>query len=594
MPTIDTDAEDGDAKGGNITVRTQLNDAIEQIGPGPYQLIVLILGGGVYMAEGSLLLMLSVIAKSLIIRWKLSALFAGAMVTILFCGLLVGTILGGFLCDRFGRRMPILVTYAGMTIFLTCAVMSPDILYLFAAKFLLGISLGFGVPAANAIVCESCPSSHRSNVYSMTMIMFSLGQMYSACALWVMSPEIDHFTLKWRFMLCIAAMLPLVLGVLSYFFLLESSHWLLAQGRLSDARAVVISMSQYKGMSPEFMEVLTDDMQTPCASPLLPVVPMARLEVQPGYATYVASIRKAMGEDYGRLKQLFSERFFRTTLLMSYISFVSNFAYYGMIYGLPETLKKESDSHSALSPAAGVFLSAVFEIPGVFIAILLGTTVGRKMNMTISFGATAFFLAVLAFTFLYAENQNAGLVAVFCVKMWIASVFIVVYLYLLECYPTKFRATGLAFCMVVGRTGAFLCPFLFDGLTIMGFHHVVFFCVMGVLVALAAILSTHLPYETKDSQLMADDVPVPDDSLALLSHRMESKIYDYQMSKARQKDSPDLEGSGKSRSPGVSRMTSAPSDSSPVLRPVRPTQLGPYNTPSASHQMQRQTSAPEI
>merc|ERR1719424_415669 len=102
---------------GDSLARIQLNNAITLIGPGPYQLIVLCLGGGVYTAEGSLLLMLSVIAKSLIIRWKLSAMFAGAMVTVIFTGLLVGTILGGSMADRYGRRMPILVTYAGMTLF---------------------------------------------------------------------------------------------------------------------------------------------------------------------------------------------------------------------------------------------------------------------------------------------------------------------------------------------------------------------------------------------------------------------------------------------------------------------------------------------
>merc|ERR1719326_1216832 len=118
-----------------------------------------------------------------------------------------------------------------------------------------------------------------------------------------------------------------------------------------------------------------------------------------------------------------------------------------MIYGLPDTLKKEQSSSQEVeswSPAAGVFFSAVFEIPGVFIAILLGTTVGRRMNMTISFGCTALSLAAVAWVLKSGRLENAGLLAVFGVKLFIASVFIIVYLYLLECYPTKFRATGLA------------------------------------------------------------------------------------------------------------------------------------------------------
>merc|ERR1719446_586386 len=212
----------GDDEHQENAARVQLNNAITLIGPGPYQLVVLCLGGGVYMAEGSLLLMLSVIAKNLIKRWRLSALFAGAMVSIIFCGLLIGTILGGFLCDRYGRRMPILVTYAGITVFLGASMASPDILLLITAKFMLGVSLGFGVPAANAMVCESCPATHRSNVYSMTMVLFSLGQMYSAVVMWSMNPELNHDELHWRGMLALAGLLPFILVILSYFFLLES------------------------------------------------------------------------------------------------------------------------------------------------------------------------------------------------------------------------------------------------------------------------------------------------------------------------------------------------------------------------------------
>merc|ERR1719321_1479060 len=114
------------------------------------------------------------------------------------------------------------------------------------------------------------------------------------------------------------------------------------------------------------------------------------------------------------------------------------------------------------------------------------------MNMTISFGFTAVSLAAVIWVISTGRLENAGLIAVFGVKLFIASVFIVVYLYLLECYPTKFRATGLAFCMVVGRMGAFACPFLFDGLVLLDFEIKWFFIVMAILVTIASILSLFL------------------------------------------------------------------------------------------------------
>jgi len=382
----------------------------------------------------------------------------------------------------------------------------------------------------------------------MTMVLFSAGQMYSALIIWAMSPDMKHDELHWRVLLALAALLPTLLAVLAYFFLLESPHWLLAQRRFSEAKHTVWQMAEYKGtVTVEVIEELTSGICSPDHSPesrpRLPPTPEQRLKDPFGveeersqregsfssdsvtekwerereeFWRILSGIPAALKEDFGRFSLLFSDKFKVTTILMSYISFVSNFAYYGMIYGLPDTLKKEqpANKEGMYSPAAGVFFSAVFEIPGVFIAILLGTTVGRKMNMTISFGCTALSLAAVICVLKEGDMDGFGLVAVFCVKLFIASVFIVVYLYLLECYPTKFRATGLAFCMVVGRLGAFACPFLYDGLEMLKFHHMWFFITMGGLVTLAAIVSLLLPYETKDSQLMEDDAPVDEPLLS--------------------------------------------------------------------------------
>lgn len=509
----------------------QLNDAIERIGPGPYQLVVLILGGGVYMAEGSLLLMLSIIAKSLIIRWELNVIVAGAIASFIFIGLLLGTICGGFFCDRCGRRLPILLTYFGIGVFLFGGFMSIDIFFLIGFKFLLGFALGFGLPAANAIVCESCPATHRSNVYCMTMVMFSLGQLYSATVIWIMSPTLDHHELEWRVMLMWAGLPPLLLLVFAYFRLLESPHWLLANDEYTKAKEVVKAMASYtdaetkEGFS---VEAVAWNVKTPHAPSKIPALSPSCSETssqteeelndksqKARFLRKVKELWRGLRKDLERLKVLFSPKFYQTTVLMSYIGFVSNFAYYAMIYGLPDTLKNEMEAgDSKWSPAAGLFFSAIFEIPGVFIAVLLGVTVTRKMNMTIAFSGTAVALVcVCLMMFIEGGLDHKGLIAVFAVKLFIASLFIVVYLYLLECYPTNVRATGLAFCMVVGRIGAFLCPFLYDGLIFLGLSPVWFFVCMLALTSIAAVVSMLLPYETKD-ELLLDEAPLADGTVA--------------------------------------------------------------------------------
>merc|ERR1719265_978090 len=116
-----------------------------------------------------------------------------------------------------------------------------------------------------------------------------------------------------------------------------------------------------------------------------------------------------------------------------------------------------------MSPAAGVFFAALFEIPGVFLAILLAATISRRATLSVSFFSAAFCLLCFVYAFFSNQMGTVGFWFVFGVKMFVACGFIISYLYLLEFYPTFCRATGLSFCMVTGRIGALISPFLYDG-----------------------------------------------------------------------------------------------------------------------------------
>lgn len=177
-----------------------------------------------------------------------------------------------------------------------------------------------------------------------------------------------------------------------------------------------------------------------------------------------------------------------------------------MVYGLPGTLKQEADSQepseSEWSPASVVVVSAVSEVPGVAIALVFGAAIGRRHNMTLAFSMTAMFLLCTIHAISSEDAMNdEGVASVLGVKLFLASGYIVVYLYLLECYPTKIRATGLAFCMVLGRAGGFWCPVIFDGLVYTGLAHELFFVLMAGMIGAASIACVFLPFETKDAAL---------------------------------------------------------------------------------------------
>eukprot|EP00419_Tripos_fusus_P013314 CAMPEP_0172752030 /NCGR_PEP_ID=MMETSP1074-20121228/153016_1 /TAXON_ID=2916 /ORGANISM="Ceratium fusus, Strain PA161109" /LENGTH=333 /DNA_ID=CAMNT_0013584483 /DNA_START=582 /DNA_END=1583 /DNA_ORIENTATION=+ len=235
-----------------------------------------------------------------------------------------------------------------------------------------------------------------------------------------------------------------------------------------------------------------------------------------GVQNHLKVIRAGLGRDFRRLQSLFSRSYRLTTGIMLYTATAANFAYYGMIYGLPAMLKRETAKEEqngvgdGWSPAAGLMVSAVSEIPGAFLAVILAATIGRRTNMSFAFcGCTLCLFATVWALETDRITENIGLFFVFGVKVFLASGYIIVYLYLLECYPTDFRATGLAFCMVTGRLGAAACPFLYDGLTFVRVdeNNNFFFMIMAWLLGIASLACCFLPYETKDTVLELESTP---------------------------------------------------------------------------------------
>jgi MFS family permease len=515
---------------------SRVNDGLDTIGVGLYQLIVLFLAGGIYASEGCLLLIVGHVAKGLVIAWDLSALQIGTVVFSVFAGITLGTLVGGFCSDTYGRRLPILCTYFGLCVFLFFCWFSKGLLMLAIGKTLMGFFMGFALPAANTLVCESCPNQHRANIYCATMVCFAGGQMFAAAIMWTISEDLDHDELHWRMMFLIGMILPGVLGVLSFFLLEESPHWLLLNELEEKCKNTLLRMARcngkydkikemtdkWDGLSEETLETERGEGQDD--GPTSPTRDAVRTAIQnsgeespllrrkdvqgetPARDCWGRIVHKVSGKckvtcSY-RVRSLFSRYYRRTTIIMTYTCFASNITYYGLIYGLPHTFKSVfKEDKGGLSAGAGIFFAALMEIPGVFLAILLSSTVSRKANMCFSFVMSALCLMVLIWAFYSGHVRTIGVWSIFGVKMFIASGFIVCYLYLLECYPTYFRATGLAFCMVTGRIGALICPFLYDGLVYSGAGYIWFFTVIGCIITVAAVLVCFLPFETKDAPL---------------------------------------------------------------------------------------------
>ncbi|KAL5704543.1 Dolichyl-phosphate-mannose--protein mannosyltransferase 6 [Ranunculus cassubicifolius] len=156
---------------------------------------------------------------------------------------LVGSLTAGRISDWIGRRYTIV--FASAIFFLGSVLMGygPSYPILLAGRCIAGIGVGYALMIAPVYSAEISSPSSRGKLMSLPELCISLGIL---CG-YISNYFFGKLSLKlgWRLMLGLAAVpsLALAIGVLK---MPESPRWLVLQGRLRDAKEVLLSISNSK------------------------------------------------------------------------------------------------------------------------------------------------------------------------------------------------------------------------------------------------------------------------------------------------------------------------------------------------------------
>lgn len=129
----------GASKTASPTRPLPVNEWIELFGFGFGQIKICSAIGGIWLADGAELLLLSSLMRAVSLEWNLSAAERGTIVSVVFFGVMLGNLLSGLVGDGRGRRV---VPLFGFAMVFLCSVLS-----VFAWSFasLAVIRLGVGV-----------------------------------------------------------------------------------------------------------------------------------------------------------------------------------------------------------------------------------------------------------------------------------------------------------------------------------------------------------------------------------------------------------------------------------------------------------------
>ncbi|ROR09779.1 major inositol transporter-like SP family MFS transporter [Erwinia sp. JUb26] len=184
----------------------------------------------------------------------LSPAAEGFITSSLLFGAAFGSLFGGMLSDRQGRRKNLLWVAIIFIFGALATAVAWDIPSMLAARFILGLAVGCASVTVPVYIAELAPANQRERLVTVNELMIVTGQFlaYSVNAGIVNAyPELSH---NWRIMLAI----PAIPGVLLWFGMMmmpESPRFFLQRGKEKEARSVLSMVRQPEEVEKEIADI---------------------------------------------------------------------------------------------------------------------------------------------------------------------------------------------------------------------------------------------------------------------------------------------------------------------------------------------------
>eukprot|EP00026_Physarum_polycephalum_P005204 Phypoly_transcript_05234.p1 GENE.Phypoly_transcript_05234~~Phypoly_transcript_05234.p1 ORF type:complete len:522 (+),score=55.19 Phypoly_transcript_05234:184-1566(+) len=454
-----------------------LDDAIDHLGFGWFQIRLLFIAGFCWMCESMEMMLLSVISPILKCNWGLSDGILAALTTVIFVGMMCGNIIWGTVSDRWGRRIGFLATSVITFVFGFASAFSPNIYVLLALRFFVGVGVGGG-HVAFTLFAEYLPRKQRALCLVLIELFWTVGTMGEAGLGWWLLPRGD-----WRILLIVSS-LPLFVLTLCYWAVPESVRFYQMQNKPQQAMEMLKIVAKANGK------------ELPCASLKVP----EQLNIKPA-----------------SFKDLLAPSLRKTTLLLWVIWFANSFTYYGIVLAGTQIVSERGNGeicnngkvfppffrHDSPTNSSGpakcemtskdyrqVFITSMAEFPGIIITILIIDYVGRKKTQGIEF----FICGVFSILLFMCVPDTLQTIFIFVIRGLISGAFQASYVYTPEVYPTAVRSTGLGICGTMARIGGMITPYIAQvvidksNYLALGFYAIVNF--------LACVAAFMLPVET--------------------------------------------------------------------------------------------------
>ncbi|MDF2488189.1 MAG: metabolite transporter [Pseudomonas sp.] len=373
-----------------------------------HQLLTLRSGGGSFV-DGYVLSIIGVAMVQMSAGLNLTSFWQGMIAASALIGIFFGGFLGGWLTDRFGRK---LIFFVGPVLFMIGSVSQYWVesgLVLFLLRFLIGMAVGIEYPVATSLLVEFLPKKNRGPRLATLTILWFAGAAFAYM--------VGDYLLRnggedaWRLVLAS----PVVIGAVLFLLRMgtpESPRWLLSKGRAAEAETVIKSVYG-NGFS------------------------LRNLPEQPEMKKL--SFLSLLHSGYGK-RMLFVTMFWTCSV-------IPVFAVYAFAPKVLGALNLKGDWASIGSVAITLLFVA-----GCIIATRLINSIGRRSMLIYSFLLSG--LALLGLGAFHAGSEVVILSLFGAYALFIGGAQVLQLVYPNELFPTEIRACAVGFGTSMSRIGA--------------------------------------------------------------------------------------------------------------------------------------------
>lgn len=404
----------------------QVSHLLDQRGLSPFQVKLIVWSLLLALIDGYDIAAIAFAAPHLVRAWGISPADLGPVFSASLVGILFGSAIFGWVGDRYGRKVALIVSNLVFGLFTLGAAYATNLDQMFWLRFMAGIGIGGVIPNIVAINAESAPRPLRATLAMIAVAFVPLG---GAIPGFITAVFVPHY--GWPIIFLVGGIVPIVIALAAIVWLPESIKYMaLHDSQRAKMDRLVQEIQPGLQVPPNARYVIEDEKQFPGFNPVY----------------------------------LFRDGLALITPLLWLLFALNLMGYFFLISWTPTLM-----SAASLPPTAAALSGAMLQVGGTIGSLALCWWIQRHRFGAISLLFLIAVPVVGSIGYAGLTSQSALLVATFFAGFLVLGIQSGINVVGALIYPTSLRANGSGWELGIGRIGSIVGPLvgaLFVGLPV--------------------------------------------------------------------------------------------------------------------------------